>query len=119
MAVSGKIKTSGKKIEQNKQCNLDRQAAKISALLSGNVGKYEFLTSEDVLLEKELLEKAPTIKIFEYSPLGSELRKQTDIVGKQYLGLNKVYGFDKNEDDKTNKKDQDTDKTPTTKNIIP
>ena len=31
------------KIEQNKaQCDLDRQAAKISALLSINVGKYEF-----------------------------------------------------------------------------
>ena len=27
-----------------------RKIAKISVLLSGNVGKYEFLTDEDVLL---------------------------------------------------------------------
>ena len=35
-----KTKTIDKKIEQNKaQHNLDKQAAKISALSSGNVGK--------------------------------------------------------------------------------
>ena len=51
-------------------------------LSSGDVGKYEFLTSKDVLLEKYLLEKAVTIKRFEYSPLGSELKKQTDIAKK-------------------------------------
>ena len=45
------------------------------ALSSGNVGKYEFLTSEYVLPEKGLLEKAATIKRFEYSPLCSELKK--------------------------------------------
>ena len=35
-----------------------------------------FLTSEDVLPEKRLLEKTATIKIFEYSPLSSELKRQ-------------------------------------------
>ena len=55
----------------------DRQTAKISALSSGNVGKYEFSTGEDVLPEKELLEKAATIKRFQYSLLGNELKKQT------------------------------------------
>ena len=46
-------------IEQIKvQYNLDRQTAKISALSSGNVSKYEFLTGKDVLPEKDLLEKA-------------------------------------------------------------
>ena len=49
--------------------------AKISALSTGNVEKYYFLTGKDVLLEKGLLEKAATIKRFEYSPLGSELKK--------------------------------------------
>ena len=44
MSVSEKIKTIDNKIEQNKaQYNLDRQTAKISALSSGNVSKYEFL----------------------------------------------------------------------------
>ena len=51
---------------------------------SGNVCKYKFLTGEDVLLERDLLEKAATIKRSEYLPLGSELKKQTDIAKKQY-----------------------------------
>ena len=39
----GKSKQPINKIEQNKaQCDLDRQAAKISALVSINAGKYEF-----------------------------------------------------------------------------
>ena len=46
------------KIEKNKaQYNLDRQTAKISALSSGNVSKYEFLTGKDALPKKDLLEK--------------------------------------------------------------
>ena len=44
----------------------------------GNVSKLDFLTGKDVLLEKDSLEKANTIKRFEHSPLESEL-KQTDI----------------------------------------
>ena len=50
-------------MKKNKaQHNLDRQTVKISTLLSGNVGKYEILTGKNVLLEKELSEKAATIK---------------------------------------------------------
>ena len=49
-----------------------KQTAKISALSSRNISKYEFLTSENILLEKELLENTSTIKTFKYSPLGSE-----------------------------------------------
>ena len=55
----------------------------ISALSSASISKYEFLASGD-LSEKGLLKKAATIKRFQYSPLNSELKKQTDIVGKQY-----------------------------------
>ena len=51
-------------------------------LSSGDVGKYEFFAGKDVLPEKYLLEKAVTIKRFENSPLGSELKKQTDIAKK-------------------------------------
>ena len=65
MNISEKIKTINNNIEQNKaQYNLDRQTAKISALSSGNVSKYEFLTGKDVLPEKDLLEKAATMKRF-------------------------------------------------------
>ena len=78
MTVSEKIKTIDNKIDQHKaQYNLDWQTAMISVLSSGNIGKYEFLTGKDVLPEKDLLEKAATIKRFEYSLLGSELKKQT------------------------------------------
>ena len=66
MSLSEKVRTIGNKIEQSKtQYNLDRQTAKILALSLENIGKYEFLTCENVLPKKELLEK-PTIKIFEY-----------------------------------------------------
>ena len=79
MTINKKIKTINNKIEQNKaQYNLDRQSGKISALLSGNVGKYEFLTGKDPLLEKDLLGKVAKI-----TPLGSELKKQADIAEKQ------------------------------------
>ena len=44
MTASEKIKTIDNKIEQNQpQCYLGRQTAKISTLSSGNVSKYEFL----------------------------------------------------------------------------
>ena len=82
--------------EQNKaKYDLDRPTAKISALLSGNVSKYEFLTGEKVLPEKDLLEEAATMKRFEYSPLGRELKAQTDIAKKQYQKLGNNYEFDK------------------------
>ena len=53
MSISEKIKTSDKKIEQNKaQYYSDRQTAKTSVLSLGNVSKYKFLTGKDVLPEK-------------------------------------------------------------------
>ena len=113
MTVSEKIKTIDNTIKQNKvQNDLYRQTAMISALSSGKVGKYKFLTSKDVLPEKDFLEKAVAIKKFEYLPLGSELKKQTDIAKKQYQGSQKVYEFYKKGNDKTISKD---DKKPTLK----
>ena len=68
MTVSEKIKTIDDKIEQSKaQYNSDTQTANISALSLENGSRYEFLTSEDVLLEKELSEKDATVKRFENS----------------------------------------------------
>ena len=54
------------------------------ALSLGNVGKCNFLKGEDVFSEKGLLEKTAKVKKCEYSPLGSELKKQTDIAKDQY-----------------------------------
>ena len=42
----------------------------ISALSSGNINKYKLVTGEDVLPEKDSLEKAAALKRFEHSPLG-------------------------------------------------
>ena len=76
MSISEKIKSINKsKIKQNKaQYDFDRLTVQISTLSSGNFNKYEFLTGKCVLTEKDLLEKAAAIKIFEYSPLGKELK---------------------------------------------
>ena len=81
MSISEEIKIIDNKIEQNKaQCNLDGQTAKIAALSSGNVSKYEFLTGKDVLSEKDLLEKAAALKRFEYSPFGKAFEKLTNVI---------------------------------------
>ena len=52
------------------------------ALSSGNVRKYYFLTEKHVWPEKYLLEKAATIKAFEYLLFGSKLKKQTGMSRK-------------------------------------
>ena len=56
--VIEKIKTINNKFEQNKaQYDLDTKTAKISALSSGNVGRYEFQSGKDVSPENDVLEK--------------------------------------------------------------
>ena len=96
MTITEKIKTINNKIRQNKaQYDLDRVTANISALSLGNVSKYGFLTDKGVLPEKDLLQKAATIKIFEYSPLSKELKIETGISKKQYQKLDHTYDLDK------------------------
>ena len=53
------------------------------------------MIGKDVLPEKDLLEKAATIKRFEYSYLTKKLNAQTDIARKQYQKLDDTYKFDK------------------------
>ena len=67
MTITDHIKILDKKIMQNEaQYDLDRKAAKISALSSNNLDKYEYLTGEDLGLKPSIVEQAR----FEYSPLG-------------------------------------------------
>ena len=72
------------------QYDINREAAKISALSSGKIEKYEYLMGKEVLpsnkkqMIKQMIEQAK----FTYSPLGKAFKKQTE---KQVL---KVY-FDK------------------------
>ena len=42
------------------------------------------MIGKDVYQKKNLLEKAVTMKRFDYSPLGKELNAQTNIAKKQY-----------------------------------
>ena len=87
------------KIKQNKsEYDLDRLTAKILALSLGNLGKIWIFDRWGVLPERDLLEKAGTFKWFEFSPFGSELKKQTDFGKKQYQGLSWVCEFDKADD---------------------
>ena len=66
MTVTDQIKILNRKIKQNEsQYDLDREAAKISALSSNNLDKYELLTGEDLDLKSSTIEQAT----FEYSPL--------------------------------------------------
>ena len=72
MTITDQIKIFDKKIMQNEaQCDLDRKAAKISALSSNNFDKYEYLTGKDLGLKPNTVEQAR----FEYSPLGKIFNK--------------------------------------------
>ena len=53
-------------------------------LLSENLGKYELLTGADVLIKRDLFKKAAAVKGFEYSPLGSELKKKNEISNQHW-----------------------------------
>ena len=67
MTVTDQTKILNRKIKQNEpQYDLDKEAAKTSALSSKNLDKYELLTGEDLDLKPSTVEQAK----FEYSPLG-------------------------------------------------
>ena len=48
-----------------------------------------------------MLEKTATIRRFEYSPIGSELKKQTSIAEKQYQRFDDVKELTTKDDKKT------------------
>ena len=56
------------------QYDINREAAKISALSSGKIDKYEYLTGEEILPsnQQQIIQQAK----FNYSPLGKVLEKQ-------------------------------------------
>ena len=69
------------------QYDINREAPKISALLSGKIGKYEYLTGEEIILfnQNQVIEQA---KQATYSPLGKAFKKQTKRI--EDLGKNKL-----------------------------
>ena len=73
MTVTDQFKTLNRKIKQNEaQYDLDRVVAKISALSSNNLDKYEHLTDEDLCLKPSTIKKTKV----EYSPLGKIFNKR-------------------------------------------
>ena len=56
------------------QYDVNREAAKMSALSSGKINKYEYLTDEEILPsnQKQIIEQAKFI----YSPSGKAFEKQ-------------------------------------------
>ena len=75
MTITNQIKILNRKIMQNEeQYDLDRKAAKISALSCNNLDKYEYLAGEDLGLKPSTIEQTK----FEYSPLGKIFNKGLD-----------------------------------------
>ena len=96
MTINEQIKVLDNKIRSNQvQYDLDRQNAKISALSSDELDKYEYLTGEDLGYKPDVVQKAK----FEYSSLGQVFNKGLDTSEKQVVLLSRL----KNIEDKTDR----------------
>ena len=67
--------------DEKLQYDINREAAKISALSSGEIHKYEYLTGKDILPsnQQQIIEQAK----FTYSLLGKAFEKQTKTIEDQ------------------------------------
>ena len=75
MTLTEQVKILDDKIKANKPpFDLDREAAKISALSNGELEKSEYLTGEDLEYKLDVVQKAKS----EYSPLGKVFNKGLD-----------------------------------------
>ena len=75
MAINDQIR------DEKLQYDINREAAKISALSSGKIHKYEYLTGEDILPsnQQQIIEQAK----FTYYPLGKAFEKQIKTIEDQ------------------------------------
>ena len=71
--------------DEKQQYNINREAAKIAALLPRKIDKYGYLTGEEIVIldQSRMIEQAK----FTYSLLGKALERQTKIEdqGRQML----------------------------------
>ena len=65
--------------DEKLQYNINREAAKISALSSGKIDKYEYLTGEEMLTSNQ----SRIIEQVTYSLLGKSFEKQTKTIEDQ------------------------------------
>ena len=101
-------------MQNEAQYDLDRKAAKISALSSNNLDKYEYLTGEDLGLKPSTVEQAK----FEYSPLGKIFNKGLDKDDKKEGLFKRLENIkDKNEEQLQAIKDQGEEQLKKLKNI--
>ena len=84
--------------DEKLQYDINREASKISALSSGKIDKYEYLTGEEILPSnpRQIIEEAK----FTYSPLGKAFEKQTKTIEddqgkKQIVTLESLKDSDK------------------------
>ena len=75
MTINNKIR------DEKQQYDINRKAAKISVLSSGEIDKHEYLTSEEILPpdQRRVIEQAK----FTYSPLEKAFEKQTKAIEDQ------------------------------------
>ena len=66
--------------DEKLQYDINREAAKISAVSSGKIDEYEYLTGEEILQsnQQQIIEQGKFI----YSPLVKTFKKQTKTVKK-------------------------------------
>ena len=74
--------------DEKLQYDINREAAKISALSSGKIGKYEYHTGEDILPsnEQQIIEQVKLI-IFLWEKLLKNKQKQSKIKEKNKMML--------------------------------
>ena len=67
--------------DEKLQYDINKEPAKISALSSGKIHKYEYLTGKDILPsnQQQIIEQAK----FTYSPLGKAFEKQIKTIEDQ------------------------------------
>ena len=67
--------------DEKRQYGINREAAKISALSSRKIDKYEYLTEEEILPsnQQQIIDQAKST----YSPLGKVFQKQIKTIEDQ------------------------------------
>ena len=67
--------------DEKLQYDINREAAKISALSSGKLDQYEYLTGEEIVPsnQQQIIQQAK----FNYSPLGKAIKKQIKTIKDQ------------------------------------
>ena len=75
MRINGQIR------DEKLQYDINREAAKISALSSGKIHRYEYITGEDILPsnQQQIMEQTK----FTYPPLGKAFEKQIKTIEDQ------------------------------------